>query len=430
MVTKALSLSGATETRVVLSESRAGSVRWARRGILAGGETRDRTLTITATVGSRRAAVTTNRDDAASLESAVKRAEALAREGPEDPEYVPEEGPAAVAELPAWFSDTAEAGAAYRAEAAKAALDAAGVIGGSSSGWFETGESLLAVGTSRGFFALHRQTRAVLTVRVRAKDGTATGLAGRDEVRLGAIRPAAIATEAAGIAERGSDAREAEPGAYAVVLHPEAVAALIPLLLFSLDARLAHEGRSCFSKPGGGDRIGERLFGAPITLLSDPADPMLLSAPFSAEGTRRERRIWIQSGMLRDLSFSRWWGGRRGGRPSGGISTALLLGGNSSIDAMIGGTEKGLLIRRLDYVNMLDPMRLQVTGVTRDGTFLIEGGKVAGPVRSLRFDDSLFSILSSVESLGVPERVVGDPVMAMPPIKVRSMRFSGPAGRA
>lgn len=424
LIGKALDLSRATEARVVLSATRGGHIRLAPSGISSTGEVEDQTMTVVSSAGGRRASVTTNVVGAKGIEKAVREAEGLARWSPEDPEYVPEEGPKEIPEVLAYFNETAEAGARLRSAAAATAIEAARQAQGVAGGFCETGESLHAVGTSKGFFAAHRETLATFSATIRTPDGGGSGWEGRQENRISAIQPALLAAEAAGTAARSAHPAAVEPGAYTVILSPDAVAALIPFLLLALDARLAFEGRSFLSKPGGGDRAGERLFGENITLVSDPADIMLSSAPFSPEGVRREKRIWIQAGVVRELSYTRFWGRRQGGRPSGGISTALLLGGPATMEEMIRSTERGLLIRRLHYVNMVDAGRIVLTGLTRDGTFLIEKGKVTVAVTSLRFQESLQTILSSVEALGVPRRTLGEPVMAMPPMKVRSFTIT------
>jgi len=428
LIREAIALSRAEETRVVVSSSRRAGVRWAGDAVTSTRDVLDRAVTVVASFGARRASLSAGLEAREELGRVVREVEELARSAPEDPEYVPEAGAAQVPEIPAWFGDTAAADPKYRAAAAAAAIAAAREARCVSSGWCGTEESLLAAGTSRGFLGAHRQTRAVFAAGARTADGSGSGWAGRDENRLGAIHAGEIARAAATTARQTSRPVGVEGGIYAVVLEPDAVAALIPFLLFSLDARLVAEGRSFFSRGDGEDRLGEKLFDEKITVLSDPADPMLLSEPFSPEGVRREKRIWIQSGTLRDLSFSRYWATRRGGRPGGGLSTALLLGGAATVAELVASTERGLLISRLDYVNMPDPGGMILSGVTRDGTFLIERGKVTRPVAQLRFRDRLPAILSSVEALGVPRRVVGTPVMAVPPMKVRAFTFTGPAG--
>jgi len=424
LLKRTLLLSRGTEARAVLIATSDSHTRFALSGITSSGESHDQRMTIVISAGSRRGAVTTNAADPRGIEKAVREAEDLAKLSPEDPEYVPEERAKEVSDVLAYFDETAEWGAGGRAEAAARAIDAAAKVHGSASGFARTRESLLAVATTKGFLASHRETLATFSTTIRSSDGTGSGWEGREENRISAIEPSHLASAAAETAARSARPADLDPGSYAAVLGPDAVAALLPFLLLSLDARLAEEGRSFLSKPGGGDRRGERLFGENITLVSDPSDIMLSSAPFSADGVKREKRTWIRAGVVSELSCSRSWAARRGGRPGGGISTALLLGGGSSVEEMIASTGRGLLIRRLRYVNMLEPGRLLLTGVTRDGTFLIERGQVTRPVRDLRFQDTLPSILSSVEMMGVPRRTPGEPVIAVPPMKVTALTFT------
>ncbi|MBI3450204.1 MAG: hypothetical protein HY049_14970 [Acidobacteria bacterium] len=429
LLDEVLALSRGAECRVVLRAASRAHLDFSASALTGEGRTEDREITIVGTAERRRAAVTSNSLDPASLARAVRDCFDLAGAASQDPDLGPEEGASPVTPVAAWFSDTAEAGPAVRADAARAAISAAKGVSGGAWGRVETAESLLAVATSRGFFACHRESLARFEALIRNGDGTGVGWEGREENRISALHPPDLSLAAAESARSAASLRGCDPGPLAVVLGPDAVAALIPFVVLSLDARLVEGGRSFFSRPGGRAALGEPVFGANVTLVSDPADTMLSSAPFSEEGIPRSRRVWIRGGVLRELSGSAVWSRSHGMQPAGGASTALLIGGAESPESLVAGASRGLLIRRLHYVNMVEMSRLSLSAVTRDGTFLVENGKVSRPVASLRVELSVPGILSSVEAFGVPRRVLGDPVMAMPALRAgRGVTVTGYAG--
>jgi len=429
LLDRVLASAGGADCRAVLKAFSRAHLDFAASALTGEGRTEDRAITIVCAVGRRRGAVTTNALDPAGLARATLAASRLADSASPDPDLGPEEGASPIPEVPAWFRETAESGPAARADAARAAYSAAKGIGGSAWGRVETVESLVAVATSRGFFACHRESLARFETLVRSADGAGAGWEGREENRISALHPGDLSRAAAESARSDVPPGACELGPIAVVLGPDAVAALLPFVVLSLDARLVEGGRSFFSKPGGRSALGETVFGPNVTLLSDPADTMLSSAPFSDEGIARTRRVWIRGGVLRELSGSAVWSRSHGMVPAGGVSTALLVGGAESPESLVGGASRGLLIRRLHYVNMVEMSRLALSAVTREGTSLIEGGKVTRPVASLRVELSVPAILSSVEAFGVPRRVLGAPVMAAPGLRAgRGLTVTGYAG--
>ena len=130
-------------------------------------------------------------------------------------------------------------------------------------------------------------------------------------------------------------------------------------------------------KQGGGNKIGEKIVDSRVTLFSDPADPQLLAQPFDGEGFPIARQVWIENGVLKQLYYSRFWAKKQGKQPTGAPSSLKMSGGSASIDEMIRGTERGILVTRLWYLREVDPRTILYTGLTRDGTFLIENGKIA-----------------------------------------------------
>jgi len=225
-------------------------------------------------------------------------------------------------------------------------------------------------------------------------------------------------------------AAELEPGAYTCILEPTATGMLMLRMMGAFNGRRADEGRSYFSNPNGGGRVGERLFDDKITILSDPAYADAETAPFTGSGQPVHAQTWVEDGVLRNLSYSRYWADRQGRAPLAGPSNLILKGGDDSLEEMIASTERGVLLTRFWYIRPLNPRILSQTGLTRDGTFLIEDGKISRPVKNFRFNQSIAEMLQNVEMMGPTSRVaagenssVGAPILA-PAIKVSNFNLA------
>jgi predicted Zn-dependent protease len=201
----------------------------------------------------------------------------------------------------------------------------------------------------------------------------------------------------------------------------------VSLLAFALDARSADEGRSAFGKQGGGTKIGEKIADERVTIISDPMDSALLTQPFDGQGLPLGRQVWVENGVLKNLFYSRFWA-KKQNRPVTGFPTSVkMLGGNASVDEMIAATPRGILVTRLWYLRQVDPRTILYTGLTRDGTFLVENGKISKSVRNFRFNESPLFMLNNVEMLGRPMRIAGAEgggAMVMPALKVKDFNFT------
>jgi predicted Zn-dependent protease len=234
-----------------------------------------------------------------------------------------------------------------------------------------------------------------------------------------------VAEQAVGKAVRSREPKTIEPGTYPVILEPQAVANLMGFLTGSLDARTADEGRSAFSAKDGKTRVGEKLFSDRITLYSDPMHRELPSVPSTSEGIPAARLPLITSGVLENLEYSRFWAQERTREPSAGPVNYIMEGSQPpvAIDAMIKGMERGLLISRFWYVRLVDPRTLVLTGLTRDGLWWIDKGRINHPVRNLRFNQSVLAMLApwNVEAVGASQRQ--SPLM-VPSLKLAAFTFT------
>lgn len=423
-----IGFSKAERIQVSLNSSHQANTRFAANQLSTAGSVEDTSILVQSWYGPRHAVATTNDLSEESLRRVVAQSEALARLAPDDPEDMPLLGPQRYDTVEAWFDGTAELSPADRATAAMSALGTTRASGDlQAAGFITTGASANALANSAGLFAYHRSTSANYTLTVRTADGTGSGWAGADHPDWSKLDYRAVSERAIAKAKASRTPVAIEPGRYTVILEPQATGDLVQLMLFYLDARRADEGRSPFVKESGGNKVGEKLLDQRISLISDPRDPDLLSQPFDGQGLPVGRQVWLEEGVLRQLIYSRYWAKKQGKEPTGFPGSVRLAGGSEPVDQMIASTERGVLLTRLWYLRQVDPRTILYTGLTRDGTFLIENGKLSKALRNFRFNESPLFILNNLESLGRGERIAGTEAggdVVMPAIKVRDFNFT------
>ena len=427
---RALSYSTSDQARVNLRSGVEGNTRFAANQMTTAGDVTDASVTVTSAFGRRVASATTNRLDEDSLRRVVESSERMARLVPEDPEYLGELEAGDIPEPEAFFPSTANLDAARRGQVVSRLLEPARERGLDASGFLVFRASAQAVTTSRGLFAYHPSTLATLTTTVRTPDGTGSGWAGvggNDWDRVDAVEAGRTAVRKA---EASRDPEPVEPGRWTVILEPTAVGNMVNLLMGQLSARQAAEGRSFFGVGDGETRIGERFVDPRVTIYSDPLDPDLFTAPFSGEGLANRRMVWVKDGVLHNLVYDRYWAEQEAREPTGFPAGYKMEGGDSTVDEMIASTERGLLVTRFWYIRAVDPRTILNTGLTRDGTFLIENGRITRPVQNLRWNESPVQMLNNVEMVGPAVRVnasgSGDlgANVVVPPLKVRDFTFT------
>ncbi|HXQ21157.1 MAG TPA: TldD/PmbA family protein [Candidatus Acidoferrales bacterium] len=388
------------DVSVSVGAGRSANTRFACNTITSTGDVDDTTVAIGIAFGKRHAATTTNQTDRGALRTALDHAVRLAKIAPEDRESMPLLAPQRYLASPAAYDpSTHHLTATARADTARAAIAAADAAGLQIAGFHEHSGGIWMLGNSAGLRAEYRATAASLTMTARTGDGTGSGWAGALAQRAAEIDAAALTRVAVDKAVRSARPRRLDPGRYTVVLEPAAVGTLLGFLVDSLDARRADEGRSAFSKPGG-TRVGDQLFADAITLVSDPTDPQTPGAPFDGEGFPLRRTTWIDKGTLAALTYSRFWAAKQGRPPSGDPSVFHLRGGTATTDALLQDVQRGVLITRFWYCEWVDPQTMLLTGLTRDGVFLIENGAVTGPVNNFRFNESPLTMLRNADALG------------------------------
>ncbi len=296
-----------------------------------------------------------------------------------------------------------------------------------AAGFLEDQKGYSAMMNSKGLFAYYKSTNVNFSLTVRTEDGTGSGYVAKGYSDVNKLDTAA-ATKIAMQKSLGSKgARALEPGKYTVILEPTAAVVLLENIYFDMDARSADEGRSFFSKPGGKTKLGEKIVDERVTFFSDPTHPELPASSWSGDGMPQEKLMWIDKGVVKNLSYSRYWAKEKGVKPVPFPNNMIMTGGTATLEEMIKSTQRGILVTKLWYIRSVDPQTLLQTGLTRDGTFYIEDGKIKYPIKNFRFNESPIIMLNNLEMLGKTERVVStesNQNYMVPPMKIREFTFS------
>jgi len=426
---KLLAAATAPETRVYLNPSRRGNTRFARNEVTTSGFAETCIIQVTSFYGLRRGSAQTNQFDDASLADVVRRAEEIARLAPEDPETMPVLGPQTYTASPGLFSaDADQLTAEYRANIVAEALKIARAKDLEAAGFVQNFSDADALATSKGLFAYRRTTGVVYNLTARSKAG-GSGWAGGTSNSVQGLDPSSMTARAIDIALRSERAVALEPGNYTVVLPPECVADLATTLLSGFDQRRVDEGRSFLSQFRTQMAGGQKLFSEKVTIVSDPVSLVAPSNNFDEEGQPLRRTEWISAGVVKSIACSRFWAKKTGREPLPSAENLIMTGGTASIDEMVASTPRGLLLTRFWYVRPVDPQTALYTGLTRDGCFLIEGGKVTRPVKNFRWNETPVKMLRNIEAMGPTRRVITSEqdlgsALAFPALKVTDFTFS------
>jgi PmbA protein len=421
---------GAEGTEVHVEEVADALTRFANNGIHQNVAERGFTVSIRNVVDGRTARATTNRLDEDSLSAAIDASLALAESQPKDRRLLPLPGKQRYRTVNRFRGPTARITAEERARAVRRACDLSLKKGQTAAGIFSTGESQTAIGNSRGLFAAYRETHAEFSITV--QEGPAASWAKANSADVRAFDPQGLAKRASEKAHLAFRARELPPGRYTVILEPAAVLDLVGFLFYDFAATALEDKRSCLN-----ERMGTQLFGKNITIVDDVYDALQLGAPFDGEGLPRQRVLLVDRGIPKNLVYSRASAKAADKKPTGHAfalpneygeapMNLVFSGGDSSLEEMIGSTPRGLLVTRLWYIREVDPYEKIMTGMTRDGLYLVENGKVSEAVRNFRFNQSLLEMLRNVELLGPAVRATGEEAfeMIVPAMKIRDFHFS------
>ena len=424
---KILSYSRADECEINISGEYRGNIRYARNEVSTSGALTNKNIVVSSAYGKKVGVATIDEFDEASLEKVVRRSEELAKLAPENPEYMGVLGPQTYLKTKALYESTANINPAKRAEKVAQSLNLCQNEKVVAAGFLNDQHGYSALMNSKGLFAYFPASNVNFSLTVRTEDGKGSGYVSKgynDFDKLDTVKATKIALQKA---KASVDAKAIEPGKYTVILEPTAASVLLENIFFGMDARSADEGRSFFSKPGGKTKLGEKIVDERVTFYSDPTNPELPSSPFAGDGEAVGKMKWIDKGVVKNLNYSRFWAKEKGVNSIPGPTNMIMEGGTTSLEEMIKSTKKGILVTKLWYIRPVDPQTLLLTGLTRDGTFYIENGKIKHPIKNRRFNESPIIMLNNLETLGIPERVVStesDQNYLIPPMKIREFTFS------
>jgi predicted Zn-dependent protease len=430
LLTKVLKYSKADAIECNLDGAIGGNIRYARNTVSTAGEESDVVLAVQSSFGKRTGTATINEFDDASLEKVVRRSEELAKLAPENEEFMPIFGKQEYEKSNTYFESTAKVTPDERAQAAQNSIAPSKKDKLVAAGFLEENTRFSAIMNSAGLFAYNTSTNVDFSVTIRTEDGKGSGWVTRNYSDVKLLDTAKASSIAIHKAKNSVDAKEMEPGKYTVILEPAASNTLIGNMMNNFAQRGADEGRSFLSyKPKEGEdtskapknKLGMKMFDERVHIYSDPQHPIAPSSPFGGDGYPRKRMDWIKDGVIANMPNTPYWAKKTGMPyiPRGG--SFIMAGGNESLEEMIKNTRRGVLVTRLWYIRTLDPQTLLYTGLTRDGTFYIENGKIKYPIKNFRFNESPIVMLNNIEALGEPVRIDGDMI---PPMKIRDFTFS------
>jgi PmbA protein len=435
-----------SDVEVTVQGGRSALTRFANNAITQNVSEEGCEVSVRVQMGGRTARATTNRLDDESLQRVAEQAEALARVQEEDPDLLPmlsaaEQGN--VPEVKRYCGETAAMGAGERAEQVASMVEIAVRDGLNAAGTYSCGESFEALFNSNGVERWHRQTLAEASITMQAEDSSGWQKQNYTSAkRLDARRLAEIAAEKA---VRSAHPVELGPGKYTVILEPSAVVDLIGFLAADFSGLALLEQRSCLN-----GRLGTKLFGKNISIADDVNHGGQTGSGWDGEGVARRKLTLVENGVVREIALARGTAARiqrseiakklagaeatghgfslpnEGGEAATNIVFQVALGEQRTVEEMISETEYGLLITRLWYIREVDAYEKILTGMTRDGTFLVENGRVGKGIRNLRFNQSVVQMLRQVLDLGEPARACGEEAfdMVAPAMRVGGFNFT------
>ena len=418
---RTLDASSAEAVVATLNGGTSATTRLADNVITQNFESSRAVLTVSCAYGQSHGTASTEDLGDESIKAVVEAAQAIAKSMPPDPEYMP---PVESAETGKYakvdgYSDQT-AGFGPQEKGSQLAAAAKGVAGKKYrlSGAYTSADEFLAIANSAGLKAYHCSTPGEIHLTAIGNNGS--GWAEKISNNTDEIDVAAVADEALRIAEMAQDPADLEAGKHTLIMQPAAVGELLMFFFWmGFDAKAADEGHNFLR-----GKLGQKIAPETITIRSNPAEPNCLSEPFQHDGLASRTISWIDKGTLANMMYSRFWAKKQGKAPTGYPSNVIMDGGTASVDEIVASTERGLLVTRFWYIRTVDPMKPLLTGMTRDGLFRIEDGRIAGAVKHMRFNENPLDTLGRIEAMSSPQRTGEWMAMLIPALKVRDFNFT------
>ncbi len=427
---KVFNFSQAEGTEILYQGTNRSLTRYANNQIHQNVAEVSQDLSIRTIVGKKSGRISLNKTDDQSLKDAVERAIAMAKSQKDDPNFVPLPGPQKFAKMNNFAEDTMNCTPEERAEGVLKVIRACKKKGLIASGAFEVSTNFGAYGNSKGNFGYYQETEADFSVS--AAKGDSTGWSDQTDKDVRKLKPEELAESAIDKAVRGENPRDLEPGSYTVILEPYCWTEMYFMLAFTtLTAQAIQEKRSFLT-----GKMGTKVVGENITLVDDAYDPEIIGVPGDAQGIPKRRVVFFDKGVAKEVVYDLVTAAKEGKESTGHGGplpnsfgpfpiNGILMPGKATMEEMIASTERGVYVSRFHYVNIVDPRQVMITGMTRDGTFWIENGKIAYPVKNMRFTQNVIDLLNNVEMLENKTKTFSG--RRFPGMKVKNFNFTSAA---
>lgn len=440
LVKKVFSMADAEQSEVILTSAVTNSTRFSNNVITQNVGLNNDSLRLRVVLGKRQGVATVNQFDDDSIRRCVQSALAVAKVSAEDPNLLPllDKQPQ-YETVAAWREATARFTPAQRADAVGKVLAGYDKQGIEGAGIFDTDEGALCYANSKGVFGYRAGTKAEFSISAFVDGGSVEGWAESFDLDVGRLKVEAAGKRAADKALAARNPKDLDPGEYAVIFEPAAVAEMVLFYGWLAGNGLSFAEKRSFHK----GELGQKLLDSKLTITEDPYHPELGGTPFDLEGFAKKKVTLVDKGVVAAVCHDRRSAALCGGQNTGhanaqpdsggpGPDNIVVATGSDNIGAMISGTKKGLLVTKLHYTNTVNAQEVSITGMTRAGTYWIENGKISHAVKNMRFTQSLLTAFADIEAIGSEAHATGGALFGgnfvVPDMKIRKWRFSSPTG--
>lgn len=429
LVEKILSYSKADSASVSVNGSNSTNLRFALNSVSTCGAIDSISASIESNFGKKSGSVNISLIDDESLKNGVRKSEEIAVLSPDNEEFMPPpEKQSGYLEVKEYFDNTAGITPQDISDRLSYTINKAEEKDLVSAGYFNSESGFRAVGNSNGLFAYKKDTSAEFASTIRTKEGNGSSKINRSYADINLLDIRKFSDRVIDRAVLSKNPQKQEAGKYVTILDNAAVCDMINNLSWYMNRRSADEGRSFFSLKDKGNKVGEKIVSEKVNIFSDPQYKDAPASPFSGDGYPLKKQNWITSGVLDKLYTGRYWAKKTNTEYVPFPSNFIMQGTDKSVEDLIASTEKGIFVTRLWYIRSVNPIQILLTGLTRDGVFLIENGKLKHPVNNFRFNESPVNVLKNVVDMSVTEKVVGSETgnakIVVPALKLSEFNFS------
>lgn len=426
---KILSYSKAESAQVYLSGGNSNNLRFAVNTVSTCGAVDSVNVLITSNFGKKSGSVRITSIAEEEIKKAVKLSEEIAMLSPDNNEFMPPlEKQSGYLEVKEFFDSTNDITPSWISEKISYTINKAAENNLTAAGYFEKNSEFDAIGNTNNLFAYSNSTSAGFASTVRTNEGKGSSKIDRSYADSSMLDVKKFSDRVIERAILSRNPEKHDPGKYVTILDNAAVCDMISHLFGYMNRRSADEGRSFFSEKGKGNKIGQMIADSKVNIYSDPQNELAPASPFSGDGYPVGKCEWINNGVLKNLVTGRYWAKKTDSEYVPYPGNIIMNGTNKSVEDLIASTEKGIFVTRFWYIRSVDEKQVLLTGLTRDGVFLIENGKIKHAINNFRFNDSPINMLKHIVDMSETEKVVGsetgDSKIVVPALKLSEFNFS------